>query len=91
MSAQDLELRLRQERAIWRSAQLRGELIVQSEVLVVPFAQADRVKDGLVWLRRHPVYLAALVAVAVAIKPRNALAKIGRAWTVWRTLERYWR
>jgi hypothetical protein len=91
MSAQDLELRLRQERAIWRSAQLRGELIVQSEVLVVPFAQADRVKDGLVWLRRHPVYLAALVAVAVAIKPRNALAKLGRAWTVWRTLERYWR
>jgi len=91
MSAQDLELRLRQERAIWRSAQLRGELIVQSEVLVVPFAQADRVKDGLVWLRRHPVYLAALVAVAVAIKPRNALAKLGRAWTVWRTVERYWR
>ena len=91
MSAQDLELRLRQERAIWRSAQLRGELIVQSEVLVAPFAQADRVKDGLVWLRRHPVYLAALVAVAVAIKPRNALSKLGRAWTAWRTVERYWR
>jgi len=70
---------------------LRGELIVQSEVLVAPFAQADRVKDGLVWLRRHPVYLAALVAVAVAIKPRNALSKLGRAWTVWRTVERYWR
>jgi len=91
MSAQDLELRLRQERAIWRSAQLRGELIVQSEVLVAPFAQADRVKGGLVWLRRHPVVLAALVAVAVAIKPRNALAKIGRAWSIWRTVERYWR
>ena len=91
MSAQDLELRLRQERAIWRSAQLRGELIVQSEVLVLPFAQADRVKDGLVWLRRHPVVLAALVAVAVAVKPRNALTKIGRAWSVWRTVERYWR
>ena len=66
MSAQDLELRLRQERAIWRSAQLRRDLSVQSEVLVLPFAQADHVRDGLVWLRRHPVYLAALVAVAIA-------------------------
>ncbi len=91
MSAQDLELRLRQERAIWRSAQLRGELIVQSEVLVAPFAQADRVKGGLLWLRRHPVYLAALVAVVVAIKPRNALSKLGRAWTVWRTVQRFLR
>ena len=91
MSAQDLELRLRQERAIWRSAQLRRQLAVQSEVLVAPLAQADRVKGGLIWLRRHPVYLAALVAVVVAIKPRNALSKLGRAWTIWRTVERFLR
>ena len=91
MSAQDLELRLRQERAIWRSAQLRRELSVQSEVLVAPFAQADRVKGGLLWLRRHPVYLAVLVAVVVVIKPRNALSKLGRAWTIWRTVERFLR
>lgn len=91
MSAQDLELRLRQERAIWRSAQLRRDLSVQSEVLVVPFAQADRVKGGLLWLRRHPVCLAVLVAVVVAIKPRNALSKMGRAWTIWRTVERFLR
>ncbi len=91
MNAQDVELRLRQERAIWRSAQLRRELSVQSEVLVAPFAQADRVKGGLLWLRRHPAYLAALVAVVVAIKPRKALSTLGRAWTVWRTLQRFFR
>ena len=91
MSAQGLELRLRQERAIWRSAQLRRQLSVQSEVLAAPFAQADRAKGALLWLRRHPVYLAALVAVVVALKPRNALSKLGRAWAIWRTLERFLR
>ena len=91
MSAQDLELRLRQERAVWRSAQLRRDLVRQSEVLVAPLAQADRAKAGVVWLRRHPVYLAVLVAVAVALKPRKALSKLGRVWTVWCTVERFFR
>jgi hypothetical protein len=91
MKPKDFELQLRQERALWRSAQLRRELSVQSEVLVVPFAQVDRARAGLVWLRGHPVYLAAFVALAVAIKPRKAVSTVRRAWTVWRTVERYLR
>lgn len=91
MKDQDLALRLRQERAIWRSAQLRRQLSVQSQVLLVPLAQADRVIGGLVWLRRHPVYLAAALALAVAVKPRKTLSTLRRAWAVWSGLERFFR
>jgi hypothetical protein len=91
MRAKDFELQLRQERAVWRSAQLRRELSVQSQVLVAPFAQVDRARAGLVWLRRHPVYLAGLVALVVAIKPRKAVSTLRSAWALWRTAQRYLR
>ncbi|MDH4479210.1 MAG: YqjK family protein [Rhodoferax sp.] len=85
----DLELRLRQERAVWRSGQLRQELVQQSTVLVAPLVQADRAKQGLLWLRKHPVCLAVLVATVVALKPRNVLSYIGRAWSLWRSVRRF--
>jgi hypothetical protein len=53
--------------------------------------QAERAKDGLLWLRRHPVYVAVIVAVVVALKPGNALSKLGRACAVWRIVRRFCR
>ncbi|MFM6992946.1 MAG: YqjK family protein [Rhodoferax sp.] len=91
MSSKETELRLRQERVLRRSAQLRNEVVQQSAVLSAPMAQVDRVKRGVSWLRRHPVYMAALVAAMVALKPRNAMSKIGRAWTLWTLLGRFLR
>ena len=91
MSATGTERRLRQERLLRRSAQLRNALIQQSEVLIAPMAQVDRVHRGVSWLRRHPVYMAALAAATLAFKPRNAMSKIGRAWTLWTMVGRFLR
>lgn len=89
MKPQELELRLRLERALWRSAQLRRDLAQQAQVLVEPLAQLDRVRSGLYWLRRHPLVLAALVAGAVAFTPRKAWSKISGLWSLWRTYQRF--
>jgi len=90
-AAPDLDLLLRQERAVRRSAELRRELGQQSAFLIRPLFQAERAKDGLLWLRRHPVYVAVIVAVVVALKPGNALSKLGRACAVWRIVRRFCR
>ena len=87
----DQDLQLRQERAVRRSAELRQDLGQQSACLIGPLVQAERAKDGLLWLQRHPVYMALIVAIVVALKPRNALSKLGRAWAVWRTVRRFFR
>jgi len=89
--ANALELRLRQERAVWRSGQLRRVLAQQSTVLVAPLAQVERIKSGLLWLGHHPVFLAVLVSAVVALKPRKVLSKIGRAWAVWSGVRRFMR
>lgn len=89
MKPQELELHLRQQRALWRSAQLRRDLAQQSQSLTAPLAQLDRMRRGLYWLRLHPLVLAALVAGAVAHKPRHMLAKWGRLWSLWCTFQRF--
>jgi len=86
-----MDLQLRRQRILLRSAQLRNDLARQSEVLKAPLAQMDRVKQGVQWLRRHPIAMAALAAATVALKPRNAMSKIGRAWTVWTMVRRFLR
>jgi hypothetical protein len=89
MNEQDLALLRRKERAIWRSAKLRRQLSAQSQVLVAPLAQADSVWGGLVWLRRYPVYAGAVLAIALALKPRTSLATLAHGWTVWRRVARF--
>jgi hypothetical protein len=86
MRQQQLELRVRQERALWRSAQLRQDLGQHAQAFVAPLALADRLGSGLVWLRRHPLALAAVVASMVALAPRQALPKAARLWSLWCTL-----
>jgi hypothetical protein len=83
MKPRQLELRLRHERALWRSALLRQNLAEQAQAFAAPLAQADRLGSGLGWLRRHPLALAAVVASAVALAPRKALPKAARLWSLW--------
>jgi hypothetical protein len=91
MSAKSMDLRLRQQRILRRSAQLRTDVVCQSEFLRAPLAQVDRLQRGVHWLRLHPIGMAALAAVTLAMKPRNAMSKIGRAWTLWTMLSRFLR
>ena len=91
MSANSRDLRARQERILRQSARLRTALVQQSEVLIAPLAQVDRVHRGVQWLRRHPIYIAGLAAATLAFKPHNAMSKIGRAWTLWTMVGRFLR
>jgi len=86
MKPQPLELHLRRERALWRSAQLRQDLAQHAQAFAAPLAQADRLGSGLRWLRRHPLLLAAMVAGVVALAPRQALPKAARMGSLWCTL-----
>jgi len=86
-----MDLQLRQQRILLRSAQLRSDLAHQSEVLKAPLAHIDRMQRGVLWLYRHPLAMAALAAATVALKPRNAMSKIGRAWTLWTMVNRFLR
>ena len=45
MQAKELELRLRQERALWRSAQLRRDVRQEAQCLAAPLAQVDRLRE----------------------------------------------
>ncbi len=91
MKSRELELRLRQERAVWRSAQLRRSLALQAQTLAAPLQQVDRLRGGLFWLRRHPLALAALVAGVVAFTPRKALSKAAGLWSLWCTFQGFGR
>jgi hypothetical protein len=86
MRQQQLELRLRQERALWRSAQLRQDFVQGAQAFAEPLAQLDRLGSGVGWLRRHPLVFAALFACGVAVTSRLALPKAVRWWSLVRTL-----
>ncbi|MDO8377340.1 MAG: YqjK family protein, partial [Aquabacterium sp.] len=48
-----------------RSAELRGALARNSQVIQTPLAQADRGLAGLRWLKAHPQWVGIGVAVLV--------------------------
>ena len=86
MKQQQIELRLRHERALWRSAQLRQDLAQGAQAFAEPLAQLDRLGSGVGWLRRHPLAFAALFACGVAVTRRRAWSKAVRLWSLFRTL-----
>lgn len=83
------EIQARQAGLLLRSHDLRRRLGHQAQVLERPLALADRARGGLQWLSAHPQWAAALLAVAVALRPRRALAwglKLWGGWRLWRQL-----
>ncbi len=85
------EIGARQAGLRLRSHALRQLLSHQAQVLERPLALADRARGGFQWLSAHPQWIAALVAAAVALRPRRALAwglKLWGGWRLWRQLRR---
>lgn len=83
-----IELALRQQRLLQRSAALRTSLGHQGAVLDPPLAIADKVRAGARWLVRQRGWIAGGVVVVVVLRPRRAwrLARFG--WWSWRTARR---
>jgi hypothetical protein len=93
VSPAEHELRLRQQRLLGRSEQLRARIAVEAQVLRGPLAGADQALAAWRWLRGHPEVPLALVAVAVVVRPARAWRWLRRGWWTWRAwrrLQRVW-
>lgn len=86
--ARHTDIEVRRARLLARSDALRGQLGQQSQALQHPLALADRARNGFAWLKAHPQWVAALVAVPVLLRPRRALAWALKLWWGWKLLRR---
>jgi hypothetical protein len=88
----ELELQLRRERLLTRSAELRGTLAAQWGVLRQP-PWAIEARAGLDWMKAHPQMLAGALVALVVLRPRRVLRWGGQAlaaWQLWRRLRPLW-
>lgn len=89
MTERELELALRKQRLILRSAALRVLMTREAGHLKPAFARADQVRNALVWVRDHLHVVAAAGATLMVIRPR-ALFRWSRrgyfVWKAWRSL-----
>lgn len=78
-------LRRRRNRLVLKSAAQRDSVARDFEMLEGPLALADRGLAAARYLRAHPGFVLAAVALVVALQPRRALAWAGRGLAAWRT------
>lgn len=82
------DLALRQQRLLMRSAQLRSTFASQAQDFKAPLALVDRIRCGVTWLYRNPLWpLGALLALAI-VRPRRAIVWGGRVWGAWKLFKR---
>lgn len=86
--ARDIELALRRQRLLLRSAALRSALAEQSVVLEAPLAVADRVHAGVRWLGRHRDWWVGGALVVLVVRPRRAWRMLRFGWWAWRSARR---
>ena len=88
MSTAAIDLALRRQRLLLRSAALRDSLAEQSAVLGPPLAAADRVQAGGRWLYRQRGWVAGGVVVVLVLRPRRAWRLLSAGWWLWRRMRR---
>jgi hypothetical protein len=96
MNSQQLELALRQQRLVARSAELRARLgddLLPCQRLLGRVDEVRRLmEDSWNWLRRHPEVPAGLAIGVALLRPRRALRwawRWGRrAWLGWQLYQR---
>ncbi|MEN6585006.1 MAG: YqjK-like family protein [Sulfuricella sp.] len=88
MNSRLIELAERRERLVAKIALQRGELARHAAPLNSVFAVADKGVAALRFLQRHPGLVAGAVGLVVALRPRRALAWLGRGWSLWKLVQR---
>lgn len=73
MNAAREELLRRRERLQLRSGELRHEWAQQVQVLRTPLGLADRARDGVHWLVRHPEWPLGAALLVIVLRPGRAL------------------
>ena len=79
-----IELLLRRERLLLRSARLRDDLAQHAQALQAPLALADRAWALAVYLRDHPAWTVGLASAFLVLRPRGAMRWTARLWWLWR-------
>lgn len=83
-----VDLALRQQRLLIRSAQLRSTFASQAQGFKAPLALADEIRSGVTWLYRNPHWpLGALLALVI-VRPRRVILWGGRVWWGWKLFQR---
>jgi hypothetical protein len=85
---EELELTRRRERALMRSAELRGSLAQQARVLEAPLAAADKARAAARWLLQHPEWPVGVLVALVVVRPRRAVRWAFRLWWGWAAWQR---
>ncbi|MDH4389937.1 MAG: YqjK family protein [Aquabacterium sp.] len=86
--ARQQALALRRQQLQDRSALLRGRLADDAQVLRMPLALADQVRQGWRWLKANPQWVGVCVALLVVWRPRRLAWLAGRLWVCWRLWQR---
>lgn len=90
MTDRQLELALKRQRLQWQADSQRQDLERHFRVFLPAFNASDRVRNGAIFLRRHPQWLAGAALVLAALRPRRAWRWSKRgfiAWRLWRRLQ----
>lgn len=83
-----MELALKKQRLVFKSAALRQALAEDSRPLETVFSAADKVGDGLRWLRARPQLAVAATIALVVLRPRALLRWSRRGYFAWTALRK---
>jgi hypothetical protein len=79
-----VDIARRRERLIARAALQRDTVAVACRTLERPAALIDRGVGAVMYLKAHPLLLAAGVLAVTLLGRRNLAAWAGRGWVLWR-------
>lgn len=81
-------IRLRQQRLLIRSAELRISLSNDFQRLRRPATWLDQLSAAGQWLTQHPQWVVGTLVAWLVLKPRRIVGLVGRAWWLWSTARR---
>jgi YqjK-like protein len=79
-----VQLQRRRERLVLMAAAQRDAVARDFRPLERPFALADSAVSAVQYLRAHPGFVVAGIAVVVVLRPRRAIAWVSRGIAAWR-------
>ncbi len=85
MNERDLELALRKQRLVLKSAALRVKLRRDAQGLRPALSWADRAVEVAQWARAHSTLLVAVATTLAVARPRAAFRWAQRGFILWRS------
>lgn len=83
-----IALALKKQRLLMQIAAQRNDFARYAQPLEPLFGAADRVRAGLLWLKRHPGIPVAVVTALAVARPRALFRWARRGWFAWQMISR---